>query len=264
MSARDEPLAEGDAEIRTYFVREKNALVARGEFSGLYAAWCLHQIDNDLDVPEPADVLAREAIAAMALHAASRPWKESHAWTVEFPDPRTNFFVASDNNSGTLVVRAMAHGLQPLETGRFHAQVLVPGQEPRVSVIDFRAGCFFEAAEIYYERSEQRLTRFFQHGDEDYVMVSAQPDCDEEWLRSLTPDDIRILDKTVDLSLLEKREFQFECGCNHSRILDILAPLFRSDPAALIGSDPAVTVHCPRCGKRHAVTREALEARCAE
>ena len=91
-------------------------------------------------------------------------------------------------------------------------------------------------------------------------MVSAQPDCDLGWLAGLDDEAIRRLDRDVDLSLLEKRSFNFQCGCNHARMLEFMLPVFRSQGDGLFLGDPSVTVVCPRCGARHVITREALEA----
>ena len=91
-------------------------------------------------------------------------------------------------------------------------------------------------------------------------MVAAQPDCDLEWLRSLTTESIRTLDEAVELSLLEKRQFTFSCGCNQDRMLDFIAPVFKRESDGLFDGDASLTVTCPRCGARHILTREALEA----
>jgi molecular chaperone Hsp33 len=40
----------------------------------------------------------------------------------------------------------------------------------------------------------------------------------------------------------------------------ILANIMRTDPDGLFGDEPVLRISCPRCGARHTVTREALEA----
>jgi molecular chaperone Hsp33 len=40
----------------------------------------------------------------------------------------------------------------------------------------------------------------------------------------------------------------------------VLASATGSDPGNLFGDDPALRMSCPRCGARHTITREALEA----
>jgi molecular chaperone Hsp33 len=254
---------EPDIEVRTYFARGKNALVARGDFSELFAAWYLHCMDHGLQVDGASADVAKDALAAITLHCAGRPWKESCAWTVKFPDPRINVFAAGDNNSGTVVAHVPNEAPEQIAKGVFYADVIEPPRPARRSVVDFEPVPFFRAVEYFYERSEQRPVRLFCHGEEDFVMVSAQPDCDLGWLAGLDDEAIRRLDRDVDLSLLEKRSFNFQCGCNHARMLEFMLPVFRSQGDGLFLGDPSVTVVCPRCGARHIITREALEAMAA-
>jgi len=253
--------AEPDIEVRTYFARGRNALVARGDFSELFAAWYLHRMDHGIEIPPAMEESGREALAALTLHCAGRPWKESCAWTVKFSEPRVNIFVAGNNSTGTVIANLQTEGLQRVEGGMFYADVIEDLKPPRRSVVDFRETSFLRAVEVFYLRSEQRTVRFFWHGDEDLVMVAAQPDCDEEWLAGLTPQSIRTLDRDVELALLEKRSYRFWCGCNQERMLDLLLPVFRREANDLFQGDDAVTMVCPRCGGRHVLTREALEAR---
>jgi molecular chaperone Hsp33 len=255
---------ESDIEVRTYFARGKNALVARADFSELYASWYLHRLDFGIQLPAEVEDIGRDALAAVTLHCASRPWREACAWTIKFPIPRANIFAAGDNNAGTVVARVVTEDTSPIEKGMFYSDVVEDLNPPRRSAVDFKAGSVFEAVEIFYERSEQRPVRFFRHDEEDIVMVAAQPDCDLEWLHALTTEGVRTLDQTVELSLLEKRPFTFSCGCNQERMLDFIAPVFNRESDGLFGGDASLTVTCPRCGARHVLTREALEARCTQ
>ena len=256
-----DPISDPDIEVRTYFARGRNALVARGDFSELFAAWYLHRMDYGIEIPAAMEDSAREALAALTLHCASRPWKETCAWTVKFPNPRVNIFVAGDNNTGTVVANLQTDGLQPVEKGMFYADVVEDSKPPRRSVVDFHEVSFLRAVEVFYSQSEQRAVRFFWHAEEDLVMVAAQPDCDEEWLAGLDEKSIRNLDRDVELSLLEKRKFTFRCGCNQDRMLDFMLPVFKRQAAELFHGDPTITVVCPRCGARHVLARESLEAR---
>jgi molecular chaperone Hsp33 len=256
-----DPISDPDIEVRTYFARGRNALVARGDFSELFAAWYLHRMDHGIEIPAAMEDCGREALAALTLHCASRPWKETCAWTVKFPNPRVNIFVAGDNNTGTVVANLQTDGLQTVEKGMFYADVVEDAKPPRRSVVDFHEVSFLRAVEVFYSQSEQRAVRFFWHGEEDLVMVAAQPDCDEEWLAGLSEKSIRNLDRDVELSLLEKRKFTFRCGCNQDRMLDFMLPVFKRQAAELFHGDPTITVVCPRCGARHVLARESLEAR---
>ena len=118
----------------------------------------------------------------------------------------------------------------------------------------------FRVIERYYSQSEQRPARYFRHSVEDFVMVSAQPGCDLAWFEALNEDAVRALDQTETLSLLEQRRYRWECGCSQERMFAVLAPVMRTDPEGLFGEDPLVRISCPRCGARHTITREGLEA----
>ena len=256
-----EPTSDPDIEVRTYFARGRNALVARGDFSELFAAWYLHRMDHGIVVPAAMEDTGREALAALTLHCAGRPWKEACAWTVKFPDPRVNIFAAGDNNTGIVIANLQTDDLQAVDKGMFYADVVEGVKPPRRSVVDFRENSFLRAVEIFYSQSEQRAVRFFWHGDEDLVMVAAQPECDEEWLAGLDDHSIRSLDRDEELSLLEKRYYSFRCGCNQDRMLDFMMPVFKRQADELFHGDPSITVVCPRCGARHVLARESLEAR---
>ena len=249
-----------DVEVLTYFARHRNALVARGSFSELFSAWYLHRMDCGIQLPPECDNNGRDALAALTLHCAGRPWKETCAWTVHFREPRMNIFAAGDNATGTVVANVFTENIRDIETGLFYSDVIEEGCPPRRSVTEFEGSDFLKAAEQFYAKSEQRPARFFWHGDEDLVMVAAQPDCDLAWLGSLDTAAIVTLDSDVELALLEKRLYRFECGCTQDRMLDFLRPVFRKQGDELFAGEETIRIHCPRCGARHVITREALEA----
>lgn len=257
-------MTDHDIEVRTYFARGRNALVARGSFSEMFAAWYLHRMDCGLVLPSGCDALGRDALAAITLHCASRPHGETCAWTVHFPHPRVNVFAAGDNPTGGIVANVFNENIRPVGKGIFYSDVVEAGHPVRRSVAEFDGADFLGAAAQFYERSEQRAARFFRLPDEDFVLVSAQPDCDIAWLRGLDDPSAARMDSEVELSLLETRRFRFACGCTHERMVDFLAPIFRRQGDELFGGEATVRIHCPRCGERHVITREALEARAGE
>ena len=250
--------------VRTYFVRGRNALVARADFSGLYVDYYLHLAQHAIR-PAPAhDDMLKEALAALTLHCASRPVNESCAWTINFQNPLLNLFVAGDNAHHAVVGQIFTENIKTADANLFLSDVLRPGHQPRRSAVQFEGAGPFRAVETYYRQSEQRPARYFSHSDEDYVMVSAQPGCDLDWLASLDDAAIRTLDKTETLSLLEERPYRWQCGCNETRILEILEPHMRQDASGLFENEDALRIHCPRCGARYHVTRETMEAHVAE
>ena len=90
-------------------------------------------------------------------------------------------------------------------------------------------------------------------------MVAAQPDCDVAWLEGLDIAGVRTLDESEALGLLEQRRYRWHCGCSEERMLQMLAPIMRTDPESLFGADAQLRMSCPRCGARYTITREALE-----
>lgn len=256
--------SEPDLEIRTYFVRGRNALLARGDFGTLYVEYYLHLAEHHLQHASRHDRMLKEALAAVALHCASRPWNESVAWTLHFEDPLLNLFVAGDNPSGGLIGHCLTENVKELRLNLFYAQV-VRGQEPmRQSHVAFHSTSPLEATEAFYQQSEQRPARFFALDEEDFVFISAQPDCDTAWLQALTVEQVKELDRHEELRLLETRTFQWKCGCSQEKILGMLAPAMRADPEGLFDGGESIRVGCPRCGARYTITREALEAQVAE
>ena len=253
-------LPEGGVDVRSYFARGRNALVVRGDFGDMYAALILHKADHKLSTPPDVGGMLRDVLAAATLHAASRPHAETLAWTLGVTDPRANLFVTVSNPERTMTGTAFTEDLRQLDGGRFHAQVVVPGREPRVSVTGFAGNNLFSAYEKHCADSEGRAVRLFRYAPEDIVLIAAQPDCDTGWLRSLDEDAVRSLDSRAELSLLERRVYRFACGCTHDRMREVLLPAMRASPGELFGNEEAVTMRCPRCGARYVVTKEAMEA----
>lgn len=246
--------------MRTYFVRGRNALVARADFGELYVDYYLHQGQHGYQHSPSHDGMLKECLAALTLHCASRPWNESWAWTIHFQDPLLNIFVSGDNRRGAVVGQLFTDQVKDSGRSLFLADVVRERGEPRRSYVEFEGSEPFKAAEEFYRQSEQRPARLFQVGPEDFVFISAQPQCDLEWLESLDVEAVRNLDERETMALLEQRLYRWECGCNQERMLGILAPVMRTDPEGLFGDEAIIRMSCPRCGARYAITREALEA----
>ena len=254
------PQIDQGLEVRTYFVRERNALLARAEFGELYVDYYLHQGQYGYHHAPAHDGMLKEALAALTLHCASRPWNEAWAWTIHFQKPLLNLFVTGDNRRGIIVGQIFTEKVKDDGRNLFCADLVRERQDSRRSTVEFQSSSPFAIVEEYYARSEQRPARYFQHGPEDFVMISAQPGCDLDWFRQLDHEQVRKIDETETLSLLEQRAYRWGCGCSQERMFSVLAPMMRSDPAGLFGEEDAIRISCPRCGALHLVTREALEA----
>jgi molecular chaperone Hsp33 len=261
MSATTPPnTADAGLEVRTYFVRQRNALVARADFGDLFVDYYLHLSGNQIHVEPEHDRMFKRALAAFTLHSAARPWNELTAWTINFQQPLVNLFLTGDNETGAVTGRVFDDNVKEGPENLFFSDVVHSGQPKRRSAITFAGDDPIAAVEKFYAQSEQRGARYFQLGEEDFSVVIEHPDCDLTWFRGLTTDSARTLDTTETLALLERRIYRWHCGCNQQRMLEVLAPTMKQDPEALFGDEPKIEIRCPRCGARHTVTREALEA----
>jgi molecular chaperone Hsp33 len=249
-----------DVMVSTWFVRDRNALLARASFSNLYLEYYLHQGQHGYQHTPAHDLLIKDAIAALTLHCASRPWNESWAWTVHWHEPLLNLFVTGDNPQGTVVGQLFEENVKDDGRNLFIAVVARQNREPRKSATDFTGMDLFAIVEQFYVQSEQRPARYFRCGDEEIALITAQPDCDFEWLEGLEADAVRDLGEVEILGALEERAYRWECGCTEERMFAVLMPLMRDDPDALFLGEPALRMSCPRCGARYRITREALEA----
>ena len=254
-------MSVGDAlDVRSYFVRGRNALLARADFGTLYVDYYLHQGQHGHRHAPDHDGMLKEALAAMTLHAASRPWNESWAWTVHFREPLLNLFVAGDNRRGAVVGQIFTEDVKDDGRSLFFADCVRERGDPRRSYVEIEGAEPMRAVEQFYAQSEQRPSRFFQLGPEEFVMISAQPQCDVAWLEALDDAAVAVLDATETLSLLEERRYHWDCGCSQERMLAVLAPAVRHDADGLFGTDAVLRMSCPRCGARHTITRKAAEA----
>ncbi len=247
-------------DIRCYFVRERNALLVRGDLSPLYTDYYLHLMQHGLRYETAQDQLLKDGFAALALHLASRPRNEAIAWTLSWQNPRQNVFVTGSNRLGNVVGRLFTEDVRERDRNLLISQTTVAGHEPRQSLVEAERLDFFAIAEGYYRQSEQRPARYFRYGDDDFVLVTAQPDCDLDWLAALDDEAIRTVDRTETLSLLETRVYRFDCGCGPERILPVVANLSDDALASVFDGGEVMVASCPRCGARYTITEEALEA----
>jgi molecular chaperone Hsp33 len=252
--------ADAGIEVPTSFVRERNAMLARADFSELFVDYYLHLGANDIKVAPEHDAMFKRALAAFTLHCASRPWNELTAWTINFQQPLVNLFLTGDNGTGAVTGRVFDENVKEGPENLFFADVVRGTQPKRRSAVTFPGADPITAVEAFYAQSEQRGARYFQLAEEDFALVTEHPDCDLPWFRGLAPGPVRDLPNTETLALLERRIYRWHCGCNQERMMEVLTPTMKQDPEALFGDDPKLEIRCPRCGARHMITREALEA----
>ena len=248
---------EDSIEVRCYFVRHRNALAVRGNFGPVYMDHYLHLMQHQIRTNPDNDQKLKDALACIVLHLASRPWDEVSAWTIHFSDPLMNLFVTGNSNEGNIIGRTFTEGIRKDKRNLFITQINNFPKEPRRSAIDFKpSASIFQIIQEYYKQSEQRLAKFFNYSEEEFVFISAQPECDEDWLLSLNDESIRSLDKDEELSLLEKRHYSYRCGCTKERIITALATASKDE---VLGNKESVTIECPRCAAITTISAKDLD-----
>jgi molecular chaperone Hsp33 len=252
--------ADAGLEVRTHFVRNRNVLIARAEFGDLFVDYYLHLSANQIRIAPELDAMFKSALVAFTLHSCSRPWNEMTAWTINFQEPLANLFLTGDNETGAVIGRVFDENVKEGPTNLFFADVIRGNQPKRRSTVDFSGTDPMFAVEKFYAQSEQRRARYFQLAEEEFAMVTEHPDCDLKWLDALTTDQVHKIDEAETLAPMERRIYRWHCGCNQLRMMEVLAPTMKQDPEALFGEEAKIEIRCPRCGARHTVTREAMEA----
>ncbi|WP_309024976.1 Hsp33 family molecular chaperone HslO [Pelagicoccus sp. SDUM812002] len=250
--------------IMSRFVRGRNLLYAKADFSQLYVDYYLHQKDNGLSLRPDLDERLKKAIALFSLHCISRPRNDLLAWTVNFQQPLHNLFLAGDTGTGDVTGRIYTEGVKQAEENVFYQDVVRRSREPHRSIVGFNGADMIHAVEEFYKFSEQRPARFFQLEPDVFAILAAHPDYDENWFETVTLEDIGTIEETEEVVDLETRFVRWHCGCNQERMLGALAASFRADPEDLFLGEELIEVNCPRCAGKHRVSREMLEAYVAD
>ncbi|GAA5495020.1 33 kDa chaperonin [Rubritalea halochordaticola] len=243
--------------IESIFVRHRNALLVRGQFTPIFTDYYLHLMDLKLRHKEDLDQKLKDLLALLTLHMTARPWAETIAWTVNLRAPRVNFFVTGGSTQENITGNLFTENIKETDRNILYSQTIVPSSEGRKSTVELDSNDPFEWLETYYTQSEQRPARAFQLKDENYAIIAAQPDCDYEWLESLNAEDVEKIMETEETKVLETRKFRFFCGCSVEKILPALAA-YKNNKEALFHGDPAIEVSCPRCAAKYIVTPDML------
>lgn len=247
--------------VTVEFIRHRNVLLARADLSPLFVDYYLHLAENSIKHAPEHDRLLKDALAAFALHCASRPKNEHIAWTMNFQDPRLNLFLTGDNEDCFITGRLFTENVRELEDNVFYSEVMPRrNAEKRRSVVNFEGANVFAAVETYYTASEQRPARYFHLGEDNFAMLTSHPDCDLAWLSSVDVAGVKDVAGKETVAPIERRLYQWHCGCNQKKILAALAPAARHDMADLFGDSESIRVECPRCAASHLITKEAMEA----
>lgn len=244
--------------IESIFIRHRNALLLRGQFTDLYIDYYLHLMAQELRPPPALDQMLKDALAVLTLHLTARPWAETIAWTANLRAPRVNLFVTGASLTEAVTGRIFTEDVREPDRNFFYSQTTTSANpEPQLSTMEMAGNDPVAWIEEFYARSEQRTARCFRLPDEHFALVAAQPDCDLAWLAGLDPAAVATLTETEETKLLETRAFRFHCGCNLERILPILGG-WKDRLDELFHEAAEITIQCPRCAARYPITRDQV------
>lgn len=245
--------------VQSVFVRQRNCLMLRADFSPLFVDYYLHLMQNGLRNAETEDTAFKQLLAFFTLHLVSRPWKEYHAWTLNVAEPSlANYFVSGSSLSEDVVGRVFTQGVKETGQNMLYAQNLRPGQEPQTSVITIPGREVAHWVEEFYRQSEQRIARAFVLDGDKFALITAEPDADYDWLSALDAAGAADIDTAEQTKVLETRKFTFRCGCTVEKILPTIRAM-RKDFADILSEQGYIEISCPRCGATYKVTQDALK-----
>lgn len=244
--------------VESIFVRHRNALVLRGQFTPIYTDYYLHLMQHGIRHPAALDQMLKDALAVLCLHLVARPWSETIAWTANLRTPRANLFVTGDSHSEAITGRVFTEDVREPDQNHLYSQTTEERQpEPRTSTMVIEGSDPVSWISQFYSQSEQRPARAFRLEDEHFVLVAAQPDCDMDWLNALDEPSVEKITTTEETKVLETRRFRFHCGCTLDRILPIIGG-WKDRLDELFEDADAIRIECPRCGARYKVTRDMI------
>lgn len=251
-------LQEEFTTIESIFVRHRNALFVRGQFTSIYTDYYLHLMQHSIRPPAELDQMLKDTLALLTLHLVARPWAETIAWTANLRAPRINLFVTGSSFEESIAGRVFTEDVREPDRNFFYAQTTtVENATPRTSTMEVVGKDPIEWISQYYDQSEQRPARAFRLEDENFALIAAQPDCDLEWLAGLDEAAVAKIVETEETTVLETRRFRFHCGCTLDKILPILGG-WKDRLDDLFGDAQAINIQCPRCAARYEVTRDMI------
>ena len=244
--------------VESIFVRHRNALLVRGQFTPIYTDYYLHLMQHGIRPPVELDQMLKDTLAMLVLHLVARPWAESVAWTANLRAPRINLFVTGSSFEEAITGRVFTEDVREPDRNFFYSQTTTPeSKQARLSTLEIEGKDPIVWLSQYYDQSEQRPARAFQLEDENFAIVAAQPDCDLEWLAALDAAAVAQITATEETTLLESRRFRFHCGCTLDKILPILGG-WKDRLDELFEGDEFINIQCPRCAAKYHVTREMI------
>lgn len=248
----------GEVLVRRSLDDAHDLLVARGDFSSLFAGYLDHVVRWETQPDGLEMTMMRQGLAAGTLHLSCRPKEEMVGWTINLLRPPLNLFLTGYSKERTITGRVITEHVRTAETSRMFVETRGPTGGMTQSTVELEGFDVLEFFEQYYSRSEQKPARFFEAGADEFVMLLGLPGVDVDALARMPREEgLRLADEAP--RLLDEMSFRFQCGCNYATMRGVISGLFRENPEELFQGEDGVEVFCPRCGRRWWITRADLQ-----
>jgi molecular chaperone Hsp33 len=244
--------------IESVFIRKRNALLLRGQFTPVFTDYYLHLMQHGIRHATELDEMLKDTLAMLTLHLTARPWAETIAWTANLRAPRVNLFVTGGSVSEEITGRIFTEDVREPDRNLFYSQTTAPRMdEARTSMLEVEGRNPLRWVSQFYDQSEQRPARAFRFDDDVFALVAAQPDCDMTWFEALDDEAVAQIDTVEENKLLETRRFRFHCGCTLDKILPVLGG-WRERLDELFEDADTIRIQCPRCAAGYRVSRDMI------
>lgn len=244
--------------VESIFVRHRNCLLLKADFSPVFTDYYVHLMEQKLRYKEDLDNNLKDLLAALTLHLVARPWAETIAWTANIRTPRVNYFATGSSVRENIVGAVFTENVKETDRNLLFSQTISNDSQGRMSTVETETTNPLEWLQKYYENSEQRPGKAFRLEGDEYALIAAQPDFDEEWFESLDAEKISAITSDEETKLLETRKFYFNCGCSEEKLMGSLVA-YKANPDELFQGEDTIEATCPRCNAKYSFNREIFD-----
>lgn len=252
----------------TEYIAGREALLIRVDLSNYLIDYYLHRRSTGEVVSAEHDEKLKELIACFAIHLTNHRPAESHGWTVHMvAEPPYSLFVTGSlgelredgSAHGFLVGNVLTDHIRHTDVNSLHAQFTDSTGNPFKSYVKTECTEISQLVEHFYEQSEQQAIRIAISQTSDTAMaLAALPDCDREWFHRVRLEEL-VDDRSVAKKVMRRCELSFVCDCSPEKLLPFFRSLTTEGVDDLYGADSELIIVCPRCGRRFAIERSAVQ-----
>lgn len=240
------------------------ALLINLDMSGYLLDYYLHLRQHVPDMSPEHDEKLKELIACFALHLTVHPPQGTYAWTVHLVSEKPySLFVAGSALPGRhsrsyIVGHVLTENIRYTDVNSFHSQFVNNEGTSFRSYVQCESPEIPRMVEHFYAQSEQLPLRLaISRTSDTAVALAALPEYNQEWFATADPEAI-VHSTEIIKKEMRTCEFVFACDCSPEKLLPYFRSVDKTTIDELYGTDAALQISCPRCGKRFEISREEV------